>query len=80
MCQRSAYAVDVLSPGLTKSIGAKFGLETLGSLGAQRVLVFGDSTSDLAMVEAARDTIKTHELIVDRANTRSYKKRTMPLM
>jgi phosphoglycolate phosphatase-like HAD superfamily hydrolase len=55
VCQRSVYAVDVLRPGLTKAVGAAFGIEALREPDMRRVFVFGDTASDIAMAEAARD-------------------------
>lgn len=51
---QSTYAVDVLRPGLTKELGARFALTQFSTRGApSAVLVLGDGPSDVAMATAA---------------------------
>ncbi|MCA9852242.1 MAG: hypothetical protein KC482_01355 [Dehalococcoidia bacterium] len=50
----STYALDVLTPSLSKAVGAQFAIDTLGGGdGFKRVLVFGDSVGDMEMARTA---------------------------
>ncbi|MFN0146549.1 MAG: HAD hydrolase family protein [Dehalococcoidia bacterium] len=52
----STYALDVLAPKLSKAVGARFALEDAGRQ-PERVVVFGDSTGDVAMAATARELL-----------------------